>query len=259
MTGVAPGPASTLVAANLAAAFARADGDVVLVGASPADLPALPRSVPTLAGIFDTADIPGLSDVLAGRTTLARAVQVAPRYPRLRLITPGGTATASGLLQSEGARSVLRQLASRARHVIVDAPSTAASADAQSLAGAADAAVLVVELDRAEHAQVADAATQLARVGTRLLGAVVVPPLPEIDPPAAPGPSVVGHGSTAYQTEAWIGGRSAALDGPTRKLDPVNRRPRALGQAGPPPAADLTESRPAADRTQSPPAETSTP
>ena len=61
-----------------------------------------------------------------------RATQRAARTPRLSVITPGGTASAGGLLQSEGARSVLRQLATRTRYVIVDAPSTAAGADAQS-------------------------------------------------------------------------------------------------------------------------------
>jgi hypothetical protein len=52
VTGAAPGPASMLVAANLAAAFARADSDVVLVGASVPDLESTEPAT-TLAGIFD--------------------------------------------------------------------------------------------------------------------------------------------------------------------------------------------------------------
>ena len=263
VTGAAPGSASTVVAASLAAAFARADCDVVLVGASTADLDVHPRARPTLAGIFDLADIPGLSDVLAGRTTLARSVQRVASQPRLRVITPGGTVSATGLLQSEGARSVLRQLAARTRYVIVDAPSTAAGADAQSLAGAADATLLVVELDRAGHAQVADAATQFARVGTRLLGAVVVPrmigprrrqPVDRIGP--APAVRRPAAGPAGDPTDAWISARSVALDGPTRKLDAVNRNPRAWGRDGPaagprdPAAADRTaETTDAADGT----------
>jgi hypothetical protein len=222
-----------LVAANLADAFARAGNDVVLVGAHVPDLgvpgPAArtvgPSRITTLAGIFDLADIPGLTDVLAGRTSLSRTVQRAARSPRLRVVTPGGTASAGGLLQSEAARSVLRQLASRSRYVIVDAPSTASGADAQSLASVADVAVLVVEAEQARHVQVADAVTQLARVGTRLLGAVVVPPLAEVELPGQQHTPRVLRRGPGYETEAWIGGGPDALDGPTRKLDPVNRSP----------------------------------
>ena len=141
VTGAAPGTASTLVAASMAAAFARTDNDVVVVGANVPDLVpwvrtgSEPEQRPvTLATIFDLAPIPGLTDVLAGRTTLARAVQRAARAPRLQVVLPGGIATAGGLLQAEAARSVLRQLAIRSRYVIVDAPSTASGADAQSLA-----------------------------------------------------------------------------------------------------------------------------
>jgi hypothetical protein len=85
----------------------------------------------------------------------------------------------------------------------------------------------------------------------------------------------------AYQTEAWIGGRSAALDGPTRTLDRLNRgrpgRGRVASTAAadapistgspdadpgvadptvaPPPAATPT----ATDRTGSPPTATNAP
>ena len=222
VTGAAPGPASMLVAANLAAAFARADSDVVLVGASVPDLESTEPAT-TLAGIFDLADIPGLSDVLTGRTSLSRALQRAARSPRLRVVTPGGTASATGLLQSEGARGVLGALATKTRYVIVEAPSTASGADAQSLASMADVALLVVETGRAQHTQVADAATQMQRVGTRLLGAVVVPRLSPVDLPVRPGSHHVGYRNRgpSYDTEGWIGSRPSSLDGPTSKLDTV--------------------------------------
>jgi uncharacterized protein involved in exopolysaccharide biosynthesis/Mrp family chromosome partitioning ATPase len=236
VAAAAPGPASVLVAANLAAAFARAETDVVLVGASVPELSEAGHPV-TLAGLFDLADIPGLTDVLAGRTSLSRALQRAARTPRLRVVTPGGTASATGLLQSEGARAVLRQLAAKTRYVLVEAPSTAAGADAQSLASAADVALLVVE-SGTRHSDVADAATQFARVGARLLGAVVVARLDTEDLPVprdvprtgrtagrGPGPAR-GQGSPAdYDTEGWIDSPPDALDGPTKVLEPVNLRP----------------------------------
>jgi Mrp family chromosome partitioning ATPase len=251
VTGASPGPASTVVAASLAAAFARGDNDVVLVGASVPELGAGRGAwdgathALTLAGIFDLADIPGLTDVLAGRTSLHRATQRAARTPRLSVVTPGGTASAGGLLQSEGARSVLRQLATRTRYVIVDAPSTASGADAQSLASSADVALLVVEAGHTRHADVADAATQLARVGTRLLGAVVVPGRPPTRPSTSDdeGPAErVPVAIAAYETEGWISGRADSLDGPTTKLDLVNRRPRARSRAPHEPEPGLAES-----------------
>jgi Mrp family chromosome partitioning ATPase len=223
VTGASPGCASMMVAANLAAALARADNDVVLVGASVPELStAAPTTTTTLAQIFDVADIPGLTDVLSGRTSLASAVQRAARSPRLRIVTPGGTASATGLLQSEGARGVLAALARRVRYVVVEAPSTASGADAQSLASAADAAVLVVETGQTRHSQVGDAATQLCRVGTRLLGTVVVPRLQPRDLEASRD-ALRSRNVLEFNTETWVGAH-AALEAPTSKLEQVPRR-----------------------------------
>lgn len=172
VTGASRGVASTLVAANLAAALARTGSDVILVGAH------LPDSVvdaASLATTFGVAATPGLSDVLAGRVGLAEAVQHAPRIPSLRVVTTGGTASAAGLMQSQGLRDALDLLSARPGYVVIEAPSTASSADAQSLASFADVAILAVELRRTRRPEVADAAEQLRRVGTPLLGAVVLP------------------------------------------------------------------------------------
>jgi MinD-like ATPase involved in chromosome partitioning or flagellar assembly len=121
--------------------------------------------------------VPGLSDVLAGRFSLSSATQRAPRHPNLSVVTTGGTASAGGLLQSQALRDTLATLRERAAYVVVEAPSTATSADAQSLAALADAAIVSVELRRTRHTEIADAADQLRRVGTPLLGAVVLPKL----------------------------------------------------------------------------------
>ncbi|GFJ89656.1 Wzz/FepE/Etk N-terminal domain-containing protein [Phytohabitans rumicis] len=168
VAGASRGVASTLVAANLAAALARTGSDVILVGAH---VPA------PLAPIFGVAATPGLSDVLAGRVGLAAAVQPAPRIPSLRVVTAGGTASAAGLMQSQGLRDALDLLCARPGYVVIEAPSTSSSADAQSLASLADAAIIAVELRRTRRPEVTDAAEQLRRVGTPLLGAVVVPRL----------------------------------------------------------------------------------
>jgi len=130
-----------------------------------------------LARILGVAAMPGLSDLLSGRIGLARALQRTPRIPALRVITTGGAAAAAGLMQSQRLRDTLEALRRQGGYVIIEAPSTSSSADAQSLASLADAAILAVELRRARRPAVVDAAEQLERVDTRLLGAVVLPRL----------------------------------------------------------------------------------
>jgi Mrp family chromosome partitioning ATPase/capsular polysaccharide biosynthesis protein len=172
VTGASRGAATTLVAANLAAALARTGSDVVLIGAH------LPDSVvdaAPLARILGVNAMPGLSDLLAGRITLAKAMQRTARIPSLRVITTGGAATAAGLMQSQRLRDTLQALRVQTGFVVIEAPSTSSSADAQSLASLADAAILAVELRRTRRPALLDAAEQLRRVGTPLLGAVVVP------------------------------------------------------------------------------------
>ncbi|OLB82241.1 MAG: hypothetical protein AUI14_00995 [Actinobacteria bacterium 13_2_20CM_2_71_6] len=182
VTGASPGLAATLVAANLAAALARSGAEVVLVCADPAAEP---------AAMLGVAPAPGLSDVLAGKVALDKAIQPGRN---MRVLAPGGAASAGGLLQSQALGATLERLREQARYVVVEAPSAAASADAQSLASLADAAIVAVELRRTRHAEVVDAAEQLRRVGTPLLGAVVFPRLrrhggtptkaPDLDRPA---------------------------------------------------------------------------
>jgi Mrp family chromosome partitioning ATPase/capsular polysaccharide biosynthesis protein len=174
VTGASRGSASTLVAANLAAALARTGSDVVLIGAHLPDSVVDAAPLARMLGVFP---MPGLSDLLAGRVGLGKAMQRTPRIPSLRVITTGGAATAAGLMQSQRLRDTLEAVRRQAGYVVIEAPSTSSSADAQSLASLADAAILAVELRRARRPALLDAAEQLRRVGTPLLGAVVLPRL----------------------------------------------------------------------------------
>src|SRR3954468_16573504 len=174
VTGASRGAASTLVAANLAAALARTGSDVVLIGAHLPDSVVDAAPLARMLGVFP---MPGLSDLLAGRVGLGKAMQRTPRIPSLRVITTGGAANAAGLMQSQRLRDTLEAVRRQAGYVVIEAPSTSSSADAQSLASLADAAILAVELRRARRPALLDAAEQLRRVGTPLLGAVVLPRL----------------------------------------------------------------------------------
>jgi hypothetical protein len=140
--------------------------------------------------MLGVAAVPGLSDLLAGRVGLARALQRTPRIPSLRVITTGGAATAAGLMQSQRLKDTLETLRRQGGYVVIEAPSTASSADAQSLASFADAAILAVELRRSRRPALLDAAEQLRRVGTPLLGAVVLPRLSHLRNVEAVAPAV---------------------------------------------------------------------
>lgn len=87
----------------------------------------------------------------------------------------------------------------------------------------------MIEAGRAEHAQIADAVTQLDRVGTRLLGVVLVPRLEPGDLPARPNSR---NHLAGYDTDGWIPTPPDALNGPTTKLDVVNPRPTGVLRDG---------------------------
>ena len=222
VTGASRGSAATLVAANLAAALARTGSDVVLIGAH------LPDSVvdaAPLARMLGVSAVPGLSDLLAGRVGLARALQRTPRIPSLRVITTGGAATAAGLMQSQRLKDTLEALRRQGGYVVIEAPSTSTSADAQSLASLADAAILAVELRKSRRPALLDAAEQLQRVGTPLLGAVVLPRLSHLraaEPTGAgrdPG-TAAGHGRHPHRSS-----RPSRTHGRRRRPDPADALP----------------------------------
>src|SRR6185437_11599158 len=115
ITSASPGPGSTVVAANIAAALGRVGHEVILLGAN---APAIGAAPVLLSNLFDISDVPGLTDVLSGRTDLSLALQVPPREPRLRVVSPGGAASASRLLQSSSARAMVNSLRTLARYVL---------------------------------------------------------------------------------------------------------------------------------------------
>jgi uncharacterized protein involved in exopolysaccharide biosynthesis/Mrp family chromosome partitioning ATPase len=230
VTGASRGSASTLVAANLAAALARTGSDVILIGAH------LPDSVvdaAPLARMLGVSATPGLSDLLAGRAGLARAMQHTPRIPSLGVITTGGAATAAGLMQSQRLRDTLEVLRRQAGYIVIEAPSTSSSADAQSLASLADAAILAVELRAARRPALLDAAEQLRRVGTPLLGAVVLPRLAglrsaEMEPASAalPMPAVATRSLPALDDTTVIDiDQTQAMRFPTNTVSRPSSRP----------------------------------
>lgn len=181
VAGIAPGPAASVVAANLATTMARAGDRITAVAANPSTTVGLPE-------LFGTEPVPGLSDVWSGRVDLSEATQPAPRQPSLSVVGPGAAARAAGPT-SEAALETFTELAESGRFVVVDAPPLSCSADAQLLAGHADAVILAVQSGRDTVAETSAAAEAIRQVDAALLGAVLLPnalgPMSNVPMPSA--------------------------------------------------------------------------
>lgn len=166
IAGVAKGVSGSLVAANLASTLARAGSDTVLVCADLRSRSSLP-----LVGLEDDK---GLAEVLIGTTQLAKVRRPVSGLPRLQVIGPG-MVDAEEWMQSEALVDMLQQLQQeRSAFVIVEAPPTSTSADAQALAALADVVILAVEGRHTLRRDVVDAVAEFDRVGADVLGAVLV-------------------------------------------------------------------------------------
>jgi uncharacterized protein involved in exopolysaccharide biosynthesis len=154
------------VAANLAASLGRAGEDVYLVCADVFGS--------TAAGLLGDQSRPGLAEVLAGEVDLDSAMQAVPGIPTMRVLGPGRDPDqADALLQTRSPRKLIDRLVDSRSYVVVEAPATASSPDAQTLANVAELAVLVVEVDQTGAREVLDACAQFESMGTPVLGAVV--------------------------------------------------------------------------------------
>ena len=213
VAGVTPGLGAGAICANLAAALARTDDDVVLVCAN------LPSSYS--ARLLNLSEGPGLSEILVHGTRVPEVVQTPRELPRMRVITPGHDEDlAWERLQTQSMDRLVAGLRRHATYVIIEAPPTSTSADAQALAEIADASIIVVEIPRAEREHVGEGMRQLDRMGTAVLGAVVLPVQPGTAPP-----------SPVAASDLPPGGRSSERQ---RRAEPPSPEPRRRRRSAPP-------------------------
>lgn len=150
----------TTVAANLAVALAQGGRRVVLIGAD------LRR--PGIEDLFGLPAAPGLSDLLLGHCTID---DVEHQVGDLTVITRGSEVdTPTDLLGSETTTRAILELGHGFDHVLVDTPPVLAVADVLVLAPTLDATLMVVSLAQSSSAQVAEAGTELALAGAKVLG-----------------------------------------------------------------------------------------
>lgn len=164
ITSAAMGEGKTSVATNLAAVFSRAGHRVAIVDAD------LRR--PRVATVFDVPSKPGLSDVLAQRTSLADAL-VVQDDGRLAILTSGAIpANPSEALGGTGMETVIQQLAADYEYVFIDTPPVLPVTDALVVAPMVDGVVLVTRLGRTTRERVKRAQAAVDRVNASMIGVV---------------------------------------------------------------------------------------
>jgi capsular polysaccharide biosynthesis protein len=170
VAGATPGPAGSVVAANLAVTLARTHSEVVLVCANMNSTVA-----PKLLGLGEGE---GLAELIAGNATVRDVVQGPAGMPGLWVITPGADPSLAFYhLQHDTARALTSQLRRDARYVIIEAQSADDGADTFALGEFADAALVTIEVARSTKSEAIECVRRLRQLRTPVLGAAIMPAL----------------------------------------------------------------------------------
>jgi capsular exopolysaccharide synthesis family protein len=165
VTSAFEGEGKTTTAANLAVALAQAGKRVILLSA---DL-----RKPRLHEFFGGSSPIGLATVLAGQTTIDRAL-VPSSIEELQILFSGGVReNAAELVGSEAMGQVLDELRDRSDFVIVDAAPILLVADTASLLPHIDGVLLVVDPAVSTRAAADDVREQLDQLQARRIGVVI--------------------------------------------------------------------------------------
>ena len=165
ITSAAPGDGKTTVACNLAIAIAQSGKRVCLVEAD------LRR--PKVAQYLGLTASVGLTDVLAGQSTLEGALQTWNRG-LLSVLAPGRIpANPSELLGPRQMSGLIGKLREQFDMVILDSSPLLAVSDASVLCGHTNGAVLVARSGRSSRDDVQHAVGALERANAKVLGTVL--------------------------------------------------------------------------------------
>ncbi len=164
ITSSIPGEGKTMVAMNLASAFAEAGFSVCLVDAD------LRR--PTVAKVLGLADSVGLTSVLIHQIGLSEALQSAG--PSLHVLAAGPIPpNPSEVLASSYVRDVIRSLLDKVDYVVIDTAPLLPVSDGSEVAALADGTLLVARHEVTTDSQVKRATSTLRGVDALLLGVVL--------------------------------------------------------------------------------------
>jgi capsular exopolysaccharide synthesis family protein len=166
VTSPSPGEGKTMVAANLAVAFAQSGDRVVLVGGD------LRR--PRMEEMLDVPLTPGLTAVLIGDVTLPQAIQTAAGVPNLSVLPAGyPPPNPSELLSGERARRLIDVLGQTYDVVVIDCPPVLPVTDSLVLARMADTTLLVTSANKTSKRSLTRAVELLRQVDAPLSGTVL--------------------------------------------------------------------------------------
>jgi capsular exopolysaccharide synthesis family protein len=181
------GEGKSTTAANLAVVLADSGKRVVLISA---DL-----RKPRLHKFFGLETEPGLSNALAGESTVWDTLQ-APQIENLRVMVSGPVpARPTELLQSEAMGELVADLRDVSDFVIIDTSPILPVADALVLAPLVDGILLVADASITTRSAVTHTRELLDQVDARLIGAVFNDYDPSRD---RGGPGVYGYGYRRY-------------------------------------------------------------
>jgi capsular exopolysaccharide synthesis family protein len=166
VTSPSPGEGKTMVAVNLAVAFAQSGDRVVLVGAD------LRR--PRMEEVVDVPLTPGLTAVLIGDVTLPQAIQSAAAVPNLSVLPAGfPPPNPSELLSGERARRLMDVLGQTYDVVVIDCPPVLPVTDSLVLSRMADTTLLVASANKTSKRSLTRAVELLRQVDAPLMGTVL--------------------------------------------------------------------------------------
>ncbi len=166
VTSAVSGEGKTNLASSLAISLARASQErVLLVDADMRD--------PDLHDLFGTPTGPGLAEVLSNAHSLDEAI-VSTDMRKVDLLPAGElTVTPHYLLRNGAFDSLLNELKSRYRYVLVDSPPVLSASEAVVMAHACDGVVICTRCDYSRSRQLRSASDRLLAAGARVLGAVI--------------------------------------------------------------------------------------
>ena len=164
ITSAAPSEGKTTTATNLALAYAENRKQRTLLVGADLRRPSVSRYIAPRPPI-------GLAEVLAGGTTLERAL-LEMSNSRLWVLPEGApTETPLALLQTDSLAQLIARLRVRFDHIVIDTPPTVPFTDAAVIAAHADGTLLVVRAGSTTKPLVRRARESLS--GGRVLGAVL--------------------------------------------------------------------------------------
>ncbi len=159
------GDGKTYCACNLAVTLAQLGGRTLLVDAD--------MRGPRVHSVFGLTNKVGLSGILSGRSD-RQVIQQVPGVPSL-FILPVGTTPPNPLELAERPAFglLMRELASKFDHVLVDTPAAIYGSDASVIAARCGAAMIVARKDKARVALLQDLVASFSGSPAKLVGVVV--------------------------------------------------------------------------------------